>query len=170
MEPYQVINGQNSRIYFIDEDTQIDDKFILLEGFQDVFPQPEANTTLFAKTQNLFITYKFNHNLAMLLIENDEIVLFSGCSHSGIINIIDEVKLFSKTMRIKATFSGFHFNNADSKKHEDQEYIERLNEAHGKTGQVFHTGQHTGEKNFLCTKVRIDKKIQAMNTGEIFEV
>ena len=103
----QKIIAQNRRIYFIDEDTQIEDKIILLEGFTEVFPQPEANKALFEKTENRFITDKFNHELVMLLIENDEIVLFSGCSHSGIINIIEEVKLFSKNMRIKATFGGW---------------------------------------------------------------
>ena len=110
----QKIIAQNSRIYFIDEDTQIEDKMILLEGFTEVFPQPESNKTLFEKIENRFIADKFNHELAMLLIENDEIVLFSGCSHSGIINIIDEVRLLSKNMRIKATFGGIHIENSIS--------------------------------------------------------
>jgi 7,8-dihydropterin-6-yl-methyl-4-(beta-D-ribofuranosyl)aminobenzene 5'-phosphate synthase len=65
-------------------------------------------------TENLFIADKYNHELAMLLIENDEIVLFSGCLHSGIINSIDEVKLFSKKMRIKATFGGLHIKSLNT--------------------------------------------------------
>jgi 7,8-dihydropterin-6-yl-methyl-4-(beta-D-ribofuranosyl)aminobenzene 5'-phosphate synthase len=108
---YQKIFAQNSRIYFIDQDTQIEDKIILLEGFTEVFPQPESYKALFEKTENRFIADKFNYELAMLLIENDEIVLFSGCLHSGIINIIDEVKLFSKNMRIKATFGELHIKS-----------------------------------------------------------
>jgi 7,8-dihydropterin-6-yl-methyl-4-(beta-D-ribofuranosyl)aminobenzene 5'-phosphate synthase len=105
--PDQKIFSQNRRIYFIDQDTQVEDNIILLEGFTEVFPQPESYKALFEKSGNRFIPDKFKHELAMLLIENDEIVLFSGCSHSGIINIIDEVKLFSKNMRIKATFGGW---------------------------------------------------------------
>jgi 7,8-dihydropterin-6-yl-methyl-4-(beta-D-ribofuranosyl)aminobenzene 5'-phosphate synthase len=113
--PYYVgldskIIAQRTRIYFIEEDTQIDGKIILLEGFTEVFPQPEANKALSEKTKSRFIADRFNHELAMLLIENDEIVLFSGCSHSRIINKIEEVKLFSRDMRIKATFGGFHIN------------------------------------------------------------
>ena len=100
--------AQNRRIYFIEEDTQIEDKIILLEGFTEVLTQPESDKALFEKTENRFTADKINHELTMLLIENDEIVLFSGCSHSGIINNIDEVKLFSKNMRIKATFGGGH--------------------------------------------------------------
>ena len=102
--------AKNSRTYFIDEDTQIEDKIILVEGFTEVFPQPGSDKTLF-EIENRFIPDKFKDELAMLLIENDEIVIFSGCSHSGIVNILDEVRIFSKNMRIKATFGGFHIHN-----------------------------------------------------------
>ena len=51
VHPGQKIIVQKHRIYFIDEDTQIDDKMILLEGFTEVFPQHEANKPLFEKTE-----------------------------------------------------------------------------------------------------------------------
>lgn len=166
----QKIIAQKDRLYFIDEDTQIDNKMILLEGFPDVFPQPEANKALFEKVKNRFIADKFNHELAMLLIENNEIVLFTGCSHSGIINIVEEVKLYSKTMKIKATFGGFHIHNPISNKNESPDYIDKLAEALGETDQVFYTGHCTGEKNFRYIKGWLCMKIQTMNTGEVIEV
>lgn len=162
--------ARNSRIYFIDEDTQIEDKIILIEGFTEVFPQPESNKTLFEKTENRFISDKFNHELAMLLIENDEIVLFSGCSHSGIVNILDEVKLFSKNMRIKATFGGFHIHNPILKKNESEDYIVKLAESLGETDPVFYTCHCTGESNFRFIKGWMGKKIQTINTGDVIEV
>jgi 7,8-dihydropterin-6-yl-methyl-4-(beta-D-ribofuranosyl)aminobenzene 5'-phosphate synthase len=166
----QKIITQSNRIYFIEEDTQIDDKMILLEGFPEVFPQPDSNKALFEKTKNRLIADKFNHELAMLLIENDEIVLFSGCSHSGIINILDEVKIFSKNLRIKASFGGFHINNPISNKNESQDYIENLSEALGETDAVFYTGHCTEEKNFLFIKGWMGNRIQTMNTGEVIVV
>jgi len=166
----QKIIAQNRRICFIEEDTQIDDKIILLEGFPEVFPQPEANKALFEKTKTGFIIDKFSHELAMLLIENDEIVLFSGCSHSGIINIIEEVKLFSKSMRIKATFGGFHINNPISRKNESQGYIDKLTEALGETEPVFYTCHCTGDNNFRYMQSWMCKRIQTLNTGEVIDV
>jgi 7,8-dihydropterin-6-yl-methyl-4-(beta-D-ribofuranosyl)aminobenzene 5'-phosphate synthase len=103
--------AQNSRIYFIDQDTQIEDKIILLDGFTEDYPQQQSANALFEKTKNRFTADKISRELTMLLIENDEIVLFSGCSHSKIINTIDEVRLFSETMKIKATFSGLNIHN-----------------------------------------------------------
>jgi 7,8-dihydropterin-6-yl-methyl-4-(beta-D-ribofuranosyl)aminobenzene 5'-phosphate synthase len=166
----QKIIAQSSKIYFIEEDTQIDDKIIILEGFPEVFPQPVANKALFEKTKTRYISDKFNHELVLLLIENDEIVLFSGCSHSGIMNILEEVKLISKSMRIKATFGGFHIQNSISKKNEHQDYIMELTEALSETDPVFYTGHCTGEKNFLYIKGWMGKKIQTLNTGEVIEV
>jgi len=103
--------AQYNRIYFIDQDTQIEDKIILLDGFTEDFPQPKSAKALYEKTENRVAADKINSELTMLLIENDEIVLFSGCSHSEIINTIDEVRLYSKTMKIKATFSGLNIHN-----------------------------------------------------------
>ncbi len=166
----QKLLAQNSRVYFIDEDTQIEDKIILLEGFTEAFPQHEANKTLFEKTKDRFVPDKINHELAMLLIENDEVVLFTGCSHSGIINIIEEVKLFSKTMKIKATFGGFHIHNPISNKNESPDYIDMLAEALGETDAVFYTGHFTGGKNFLYIRGWLCMKVQTMSTGEVIEV
>jgi 7,8-dihydropterin-6-yl-methyl-4-(beta-D-ribofuranosyl)aminobenzene 5'-phosphate synthase len=166
----QKLLSQNSRVYFIDEDTQIEDKIILLEGFTEVFPQPAANRALFEKTKNRFVPDRFNHEMAMLLIENDEAVLFSGCSHSGIINIIEEVKLFSKTMKIKATFGGFHIYNPLSRKNESEDYIVELTAALGETDPVFYTGHCTGEKNFLQIREWMGRRIQTINTGDVIEV
>ena len=110
--------ARKSRIYFIDQDTQIEDNIILLAGFSEVIPQPESDKALFEKTEPRLMADKFNSELAMLLIENEETVLFSGCSLSGIVNILDEVRLFSRNMRIKATFGCFHINNPLIKKNQ----------------------------------------------------
>jgi 7,8-dihydropterin-6-yl-methyl-4-(beta-D-ribofuranosyl)aminobenzene 5'-phosphate synthase len=166
----QKVIAENSRIYFIEEDTQINDKMILVEGFSEKFPQSDSNNALFEKINNRLFPDKFNHELVMLLIENDEIVLFSGCSHSGIVNIIEEVKLHSKTMKIKATFGGFHIHNPINKTNESENYIVNLAEALGESDQIFYTGHCTGEKNFRYIKGWLCRKIQTMNTGEVIEV
>lgn len=173
--PYYVGLDQNiiiksSRINFIDEDTQIDSKIILIEGFTESFPRPALNKELYEKTDNQLYADTFNHELVMLLIENNEAVLFSGCSHSGIINIIEEVRLYSVDLRIKATFGGFHIHNPITRKNESLDYIEELTKALGETEQVFYTGHCTGEKNLRYIKGWMSSKIQTMNTGEVFEI
>jgi len=129
--------AQKSRIYLIDQDTQIEDKIILLAGFTEDLPQPQSAKALFEKTEKRFTAERINHELTMLLIENDEIVLFSGCSHSEIINIIDEVRLFSETIKIKATFNGLHIHIPGAGKNESQGYGAEPGIQKIKTGDVF---------------------------------
>ena len=166
----KIISQNSERINFIHRNTQIEDNIVLLEGFPEIFPQSEANKTLFEKTDNKLIPDKFNHEIAMLLFDNEEIVLFSGCSHSGIINIIDEVKLFSDDKRIKAIFGGFHIYNPINKKSENPCYINKLTEALDESDSVFYAGHCTGETNFYSIKERLGRRIQTMNTGEVIEV
>ena len=148
--PNQKTIAQNSRIYFIGEDTRIDDKTILIEGFTEVFPQPKASRALFEKTNCRFIADKLNYELAMLLIENDEAVLFSGCLHTGILNNIEEVKVITEKMRIKATFG--------------------LTEERGEPMSIFDTGHCTGENKLWHMKSRMPEKIQKLNTGKVIEI
>jgi metal-dependent hydrolase (beta-lactamase superfamily II) len=62
----------------------------------------------------------------MLLIEDEEIVLFSGCSNSEIISILEDVKLFSRSLKIKATIGGSNIHNPGGNKTQTMS-----------TGQVF---------------------------------
>lgn len=105
-------NAQNGRIYFIKEDTQIEEKIVLLEGLPEAVSQPGAQKLLFEQTGSLFVNDKFRHEIVMMLIENEEIVLFSGCPNPGVLNILEEVKLFSKALRIKAILEGIHIHNS----------------------------------------------------------
>jgi len=64
---------------------------------------------------------------ALVFIQNNELVIVSGCAHSGICNITEYAKKISKIKNIKAIIGGFHLktNDAQTKKtiryFEDQE-------------------------------------------------
>ena len=166
----KIISQNSDRITFIDNDRQIEDKIFLIEGFTENFPQPEANKSLFEKLNGKFTQDNFRHELALVLFEKNELVLFSGCSHSGIVNIIDKTKSFSANRKIRATFGGFHIHNPINKKNESQEYITKLTESLGEIDTVFFTGHCTGEINFYRIKKMLGNKMQTMNTGEVIEV
>mmetsp|Transcript_1022 Transcript_1022/g.790 ORF Transcript_1022/g.790 Transcript_1022/m.790 type:complete len:86 (+) Transcript_1022:108-365(+) len=44
----------------------------------------------------------------MVIKENNELVVFTGCSHNGILNMIDTVVNHFKGIPIKAVIGGFH--------------------------------------------------------------
>ncbi|MFA6127728.1 MAG: MBL fold metallo-hydrolase [Bacteroidales bacterium] len=166
----KLFNQYAERIHFIDKDTSIDQDVLLVEGFPSGFPQPEANKALFEKLDKQLIPDMFRHELAMVLTEHDELVIFSGCSHSGIMNIIEKVRSVFPDEKIKAVFGGLHIHNPISKKDETPAYIAKLTAEMQVMNLVFYTGHCTGEANFRSIREKLGMKIQTMNTGELILV
>jgi 7,8-dihydropterin-6-yl-methyl-4-(beta-D-ribofuranosyl)aminobenzene 5'-phosphate synthase len=166
----RVIRENADRVVFVDQDMQIMDGINLLAGFSNEFPQPEANKHLFEKSDRGFIPDKFRHEMGLVLKENNGMVLFTGCAHSGIINMVDEAMGRFPNKKIKAIFGGFHIFNPLNKKKESDAYIQKLIEAMGKIDSIFYTGHCTGESNFKRLKEKLGEKIQTMNTGERIEI
>lgn len=50
---------------------------------------------------------------ALVYSKNNEIIIITGCSHSGIINIIQYAKKITQCSEIKAIIGGFHLANED---------------------------------------------------------
>jgi 7,8-dihydropterin-6-yl-methyl-4-(beta-D-ribofuranosyl)aminobenzene 5'-phosphate synthase len=166
----KVLFQNPDRFNFIGKDMFLDENIVLLVGFNENFPQPEANKSLFEKTNDKFLPDKFKHEIALLLIEKNEKVIFSSCSHSGIINILEKANTYFGEMRIKAVFGGFHIHNPINKKNENPEYIKKLTERILVIDSVFYTGHCTGEENFMTLREKMGNNIQTLNTGEIFNV
>jgi len=62
---------------------------------------------------------------AMVVIEEDGLVIISGCSHSGICNIIEYAKDITKTDKIKAVIGGFHLKDTGFQTRETIKYLKK---------------------------------------------
>ena len=155
------------RIRLIDEDFEIEPGIVLLQGFTSIFPQPDANRALFEKRDKKLIPDTFRHETALLLGETGSHVLFTGCSHSGITNIMGKAVEGASKEKIGTVFGGFHIHNPISKKDESPEYRESLAVALQAWDAVFYTGHCTGEANFKWMQERLGARIRTMNTGEV---
>ncbi len=60
---------------------------------------------------------------AMVLIENGEIVIITGCAHSGVCNITDYAIETTGIKKIKAVIGGFHLKQKDIKTQSCIEYL-----------------------------------------------
>lgn len=76
----------------------------------------ESKTTLFVDCHDKddFIP----DDSALVIIQDNELIIVSGCAHSGICNIIEYAKKISKINKIKAVIGGFHLklNDVQTKK------------------------------------------------------
>lgn len=72
---------------------------------------------------------------ALAIIENNELIVVTGCSHSGICNICEHAKNISGITRIKAVIGGFHLkkNNqqtVETIRYFKQQQIDRILPSH----------------------------------------
>ncbi|WP_319480584.1 MBL fold metallo-hydrolase [uncultured Draconibacterium sp.] len=62
---------------------------------------------------------------ALVAIVNNELIVITGCSHSGICNICEHAKKVSKVDKIKAVIGGFHLKRQDNQTLKTVEYFKQ---------------------------------------------
>jgi 7,8-dihydropterin-6-yl-methyl-4-(beta-D-ribofuranosyl)aminobenzene 5'-phosphate synthase len=166
----ETIDKNKHRIHFIDQKTSISQNILLIDNFPTDFPQPSGNRSLYEKKGQQKAHDTFQHEIALLINEKDKSILFTACSHSGIINMHNKAKELNGGKKIDHVLGGFHTHNPISKRNESKAYLERLTGEMEKTHSIYHTGHCTGKSNLSFMKKIMKDKILSMNTGERIEI
>lgn len=159
------ISRNIDRIEFIENKKGISDNISILENIQGIYPKPVANDLLYKKSGKKIVNDDFSHEIIMVIEESDGYVVFTGCSHSGIINMLEKSDEIVGDYKIKAVLGGFHLYNPIHNKCSKPEYVEKLSINLNKRDTVFYTGHCTGKDNFDLLKCRLGDKLKHMNTG-----
>lgn len=59
----------------------------------------------------------------LAIINNDELIIISGCAHAGICNIVEHAKNVTGIVKIKAVLGGFHLKSNNKQTQETIEYL-----------------------------------------------
>lgn len=162
-----------SRFSTITEPIQIFPDVYLLPHILSTHPRPKGNKHIFLKRGGIFTHDDFSHEIVMAIKEAGRLVVFTGCSHNGILNMVDTVAKEFKGTPIKAVIGGFHligvppFNfMADT-----QSEVEDLGRAilNYPIDQTY-TGHCTGTKAFRVLKAVMGDRLTDIQTGSSFEV
>lgn len=102
----------------------ISDSFIFL-GEIPRLNNFESQTTTFAVSNGNddFIP----DDSAIALIDKNEIIVVTGCSHSGICNIIEHAKKVTGLTKVKAVIGGFHLKHNNKQTQQTINYIKNNN-------------------------------------------
>ena len=122
-------------------------------------PVPTDPFGLTERVGQFFLPDDFRHEQYLLVNDGDKRVLFSGCSHKGILNILD-------WFRPDVLVGGFHFKSLDP----DSPQLRAYGEAMAKYDTVFYTGHCTGEGQFEVLKTILGDRLHAIQTGSIVEI
>lgn len=137
----------NKQIILIDGDLKLDDELLIFTAKKHEFLSPMNKTLL---NENL-VPDLFEHEQS-LLIKEDKNILLTGCSHSGVFNIIDSID-----EKIDVQIGGFHLFNPSNKDHAPNEYLDEFIKKLNFYPNVFYTCHCTGEYSFNYLKKQCSK-------------
>ena len=96
------------RFVFTDEFSEIAPNVYILTRIGQRNPLPRGNRYLFVHTEQGAQLDDFAHELILVVRESGSLVVFTGCSHRGILNMLDAVQEHFPGQPIRAVFGGFH--------------------------------------------------------------
>lgn len=160
----------SSRFEFVDGIISIDDELLLFNNIEGNKLLPKGNDKLLKKYSDGSVKKDdFNHEINLLIKENDKYSLFCGCAHRGIINIIGKAKSIANS-NINTVIGGFHLmgmkvNNPKSKVYFDELSISLNNSNVNK----YYTCHCTGEEvyNHLSKNM---SNLDELKTGDVIEI
>jgi len=156
----------NDRIFYTDDTLPIDEELFI---FSDVQGQHSGKSghCLHKKTANGYKRDDFLHEQNLIVTAEGKSVLFSGCSHRGIDNILKAAE--NHQSGIQAVFGGFHLFNPTTKAVESPKLIGELANELAESDIVYYTGHCTGNDAFEILKGIMGEKIQYFATGSVVE-
>ena len=145
---------ESSRIRYVAEKT------VLAEGITlfRLATAPMDTAGLLVEENGVRIPDDFRHEQYLLLEEVGKRILISGCSHKGILNIME-------AFRPDILIGGFHFMKIT-----EEEKLEAAAKKLLAYDTVYYTGHCTGQKQYDCLKNIMGDRLHYISTGTVLEV
>ncbi len=161
------------RFVHVSQFSEIAPGVYILTKINKRYPMPKGNRHLFMGAGSSKRLDDFGHELILVIKQSTGLMVFTGCSHHGILNMLDAVLEHFPGQTIQAVFGGFHLidlpliNSMAGSKAD----VEEL----GKTLLMYpiekvYTGHCTGIRAYRILKVILGSKLQYFATGDKTEV
>lgn len=163
----EISEKYSDRLYFVDKTTEIAHGIFLVPKIEKIFSAPSTNSVLFTKDDEKLVNDTFEHELFMIIENDDDLTVFSGCGHNGIKNIISTAKEDFPNKKVGTVIGGFHLQAGSStfavaKKEEIEEIAEWLV---SEGIENIYTGHCTGERGMSIMKPILKEKLKRIYAG-----
>ena len=143
------------RICLIEHSCKLTDNLRIIAKIPHSHPMPKGNRHLYVQdSQKLLIHDDFRHELAFYA----DGLLFTGCAHSGLENILDACE-----WPVTTVVGGFHLLDGQESEEEWKELGERLVARYPHT--QFHTSHCTGDTTFQILSHTMKGQLHAFRCG-----
>jgi len=154
----------NERFVFVDDDFIIDETLTLFSGVKGTTLIPSGNQDLFVKDGDTYKPDDFSHEQNLIIKEDENTVMFAGCAHNGIVNILEHFNA-TKMGRPSHVIGGFHLYNRASDECEDMGMIAKIGSYLLSTGAVYYTCHCTGVQGYEKLKLIMSDYVNYLSTG-----
>lgn len=157
------------RIIFLDNDTVINDDITIYTEVP--FKKQVINdSSLKVYKYKRYLDEEFDHEIYLSLQENENHVLFSGCSHKGIETIIDTLES-KHNIEFTHVLGGYHLSHYDPFDFKQTDYLINLGIKFGSRDNTqFYSGHCTGDDAYLELKQKMRDKLNKIHTGSSIEI
>ncbi len=169
----QVLDANARRLRWIDQDTEIVPGLNLLTTIPDTEWKPKTERTILIKEASSLRPDTFEHELVLVVRENDGISVITGCGHLGVLNMVLAARMKFPKETIKAVIGGFHlFRSAvTGSMATTEDEIRAIAARFRDLGcrQVI-SGHCTGKEASSYLKRELGEKYRQLRTGAVFQV
>jgi 7,8-dihydropterin-6-yl-methyl-4-(beta-D-ribofuranosyl)aminobenzene 5'-phosphate synthase len=168
-----LLDRYQDRLVYIDHFTEILPGAYIFTNIVRQHELPKGNRYLYLKQPSGYIHDSFGHELVLALRDEDGLVVFTGCSHSGAVNMIQTVAQRFPDDRIKGVVGGFHLvgipalNTMAASKAEMTGLARTMLEL---PVDAYWTGHCTGQKAYAALKPVLGDKLAEIHTGTTITV
>ena len=148
-----------ARIRFVDDEQKIADNLTLFSCNDRERPYPADTAGLTLLEKGAHTPEDFRHEQYLLIEECGRRVLISGCSHKGILNIME-------WFRPDVLVGGFHFMKIAPDSELLTDAARRLREF----GCEYYTGHCTGLPQYEAMKEILGDQLHYLSTGTVVEI
>ena len=110
---HQIVTDFADRFIFACNDLDLSTNVSLMRNISKIDPLPMANCLLFHSDSDMEHPDDLRHEISLCVRTSCGIVLFSGCSHLGILNILRAASNTYKEQKIIAAIGGTHLLDND---------------------------------------------------------
>ena len=153
------------RVVRVSGNLTIDEELSLFSGIGTDRITPVTNRLLKKKIGEDYVEDDFAHEQCLAVRQEGYLLLFSGCAHHGILNVLarcEEVCGQAPDM----VFSGFHTMRKGAYTREDADILLAMARELKKYRTVFYTGHCTGEKPYRVLRRLLGNRIRYVHSGQ----
>ena len=168
----KLITNNKDRFIFIDAYTELQHGAYLITDIENKYKSPHGNKKLFKQTNRSLLEDDFDHEIILVIKEDERLYCFTGCSHNGILNMIAAVDQHFSNSYEKIVIGGFHLMDPVTKKMGEPEKtvidIGKRLSANPSISKII-TGHCTGLDAYEILKTILGEKLVYARTGTQFQ-